>query len=165
MKIREGRPRAIQIVNATEDIQNGGFTPQRSRVARSVRRITSLPFRSHDFHVNLYAHSVFNLTSQSGALMPTVMVRATTILGEFEQVQAELVGNAVILTDGKAGTVETVSLDELHGLRVSIRGHDGKWPISTIKLAQAPNPQSGLLPGVNRAAKATGVRVDRLAFE
>jgi hypothetical protein len=69
--------------------------------------------------------------------MPTVMVRATTILGEFEQVQAELVGKAVILTDGKAGTVETVWLDELHGLRISIGGHDGKWPISTIKLAQA----------------------------
>jgi hypothetical protein len=68
--------------------------------------------------------------------MPTMMVRATTILGEFEQVQAELVGKAVILTDGKAGTVETVWLDELHGLRISIRGHDGKWPISTIKLAQ-----------------------------
>jgi hypothetical protein len=68
--------------------------------------------------------------------MPTMMVRATTILGEFEQVQAELVGKAVILTDGKAGTVEAVWLDELHGLRISIRGHDGKWPISTIKLAQ-----------------------------
>jgi hypothetical protein len=24
----------------------------------------------------------------------------------------------------------------LHGLRLSIRGHDGKWPVSTIKLAQ-----------------------------
>lgn len=71
-----------------------------------------------------------------GRQMPTVMVRATTILGEFEQVQAELIGKAVILTDGKAGTVETVWLDELHGLRISIRGHDGKWPISTIKLAQ-----------------------------
>jgi hypothetical protein len=69
--------------------------------------------------------------------MPTVMIRATTILGEFEHVQAELVGTAVILTDGKAGTVETVWLDELHGLRISIRGHDGKWPISTIKLTQA----------------------------
>ena len=51
------------------------------------------------------------------------------------EVQAELIGTAVILTDGKAGTVETVWLDELHGLRISIRGHDGKWPISTIKLA------------------------------
>jgi hypothetical protein len=68
--------------------------------------------------------------------MPTMMVRATTILGEFEQVQAELVDKAVILTDGKAGTVEAVWLDELHGLRISIRGHDGKWPISTIKLVQ-----------------------------
>jgi hypothetical protein len=69
--------------------------------------------------------------------MPTVMVRATTILSEFERVQAEVIGKAVILTDGKAGTVETVWLDELHGLRISIRGHEGKWPISTIKLAQA----------------------------
>ena len=68
--------------------------------------------------------------------MPTVMVRATTILGEFEQVQAELVGTAVMLTDGKAGTVETVWLDELHGLLISIRGHDGKWPVSTVKLTE-----------------------------
>jgi hypothetical protein len=42
----------------------------------------------------------------------------------------------VILTDGKAGTVECVLLDEMHGLRISIRGHDGKWPVSTIKFAQ-----------------------------
>ena len=64
-------------------------------------------------------------------------VRATTILYEFERVQAEVLGKAVILTDGKAGTVETVWLDELHGLRISIRGHEGKWPISSLKLAQA----------------------------
>ena len=69
--------------------------------------------------------------------MPTAKVRATTILVEFEQAQTELVGKAVILTDGKAGTVESVWLDEMHGLRISIRGHDGKWPVSTIKLAQA----------------------------
>jgi predicted phosphohydrolase len=68
--------------------------------------------------------------------MPIVQVRASTILGEFEQAQAELVGKAVVLTDGKAGTVESVWLDELHGLRISIRGHHGKWPVSTIKLAQ-----------------------------
>ena len=48
----------------------------------------------------------------------------------------ELVGKAVILTDGKAGTVDGIWLDELHGLRISIRGHEGKWPISTVKLAQ-----------------------------
>ena len=68
--------------------------------------------------------------------MPAVKVRASAILSEFEQAQTELVGKAVILTDGKAGTVETVSLDELHGLRISIRGHDGKWPIATVKFAQ-----------------------------
>jgi len=68
--------------------------------------------------------------------MPAAKVRASTILNEFEKAQAELVGKAVILTDGKAGTVEGIWLDEMHGLRISIRGHDGKWPISTIKLAQ-----------------------------
>lgn len=69
--------------------------------------------------------------------MPIVKFRASTILGAFEQAQSELVGKAVILTDGKAGTVENVWLDELHGLRISIVGHDGKWPISTVKLAQS----------------------------
>jgi hypothetical protein len=68
--------------------------------------------------------------------MPAAKVRASAILSEFEQAQTELVGKAVILTDGKAETMETVSLDELHGLRISIRGHDGKWPISTIKFVQ-----------------------------
>jgi hypothetical protein len=68
--------------------------------------------------------------------MSTVKVRASTILREFEQAQTELVGKAVILTDGMAGTVESVSLDEMHGLRISIRGHYGKWPVSTIKFAQ-----------------------------
>jgi hypothetical protein len=60
--------------------------------------------------------------------MPTVKLRASAILGAFEEAQAELVGKAVVLTDGKAGTVENVWLDELHGLRISIKGHEGKWP-------------------------------------
>lgn len=68
--------------------------------------------------------------------MPTAKAYASTILVEFEKAQTELVGKAVVLTDGKAGTVETVVLDEVHGLRISIRGHDGKWPISTIKFLQ-----------------------------
>jgi hypothetical protein len=68
--------------------------------------------------------------------MSIAQVRASIILGEFEQAQNELVGIAVILADGKAGTVEKVWLDEWHGLRVSIRGYDGKWPVSTIKLEQ-----------------------------
>jgi hypothetical protein len=69
-------------------------------------------------------------------IMPAVKQRACTILGEFERAQTELVGKAVILTDGKAGTVESVWLDEIHGLRISIRGHEGNWPVSTIKFAQ-----------------------------
>ena len=69
--------------------------------------------------------------------MPLAKLRASTILGALEQAQAELVGKAVVLTDGKAGTVEHVWLDELHGLRISIKGHDGKWPVSTIKFAQS----------------------------
>ena len=68
--------------------------------------------------------------------MSTAKARASVILAEFEQAQVELVGKAVILTDGKAGTVDKIWLDELHGLRISIRGHDGRWPVSTIKLAQ-----------------------------
>jgi hypothetical protein len=58
------------------------------------------------------------------------------ILGAVDEARSELVGKAVVLTDGKAGTVEGIWLDELHGLRISIRGHDGKWPVSTIKFAQ-----------------------------
>jgi hypothetical protein len=68
--------------------------------------------------------------------MPIAKARALTILAEFNKAEAELVGKAVILTDGKAGTVENIWLDELHGLRISVRGHGGKWPVSTIKLAQ-----------------------------
>jgi hypothetical protein len=68
--------------------------------------------------------------------MPNINLRASEILNAFEQAQSELVGRAVVLTDGKAGTVESVWLDELHGLRISVRGHDGKWPISTLKIAQ-----------------------------
>jgi hypothetical protein len=69
--------------------------------------------------------------------MPTAKVRASTILGAFEDAQSQLVGKAVALTNGMAGTVQNVWLDELHGLRVSILGHDGKWPVSTIKFLQA----------------------------
>jgi hypothetical protein len=72
-----------------------------------------------------------------GHLMPTAKARASAILAEFEHAQTELVGKTVVLADGKAGTVDGVWLDELHGLRISITGHDGKWPVSTIKFAQS----------------------------
>jgi PRC-barrel domain len=72
----------------------------------------------------------------SKVAMPNVKNSASTILTAFGQVQSDLIGKAVVLTDGKAGTVENVWLDELHGLRISIQGHDGKWPVSTIKFTQ-----------------------------
>jgi hypothetical protein len=68
--------------------------------------------------------------------MQTAKAQASVILAKFEQAQTELVGKAVVLTDGKTGTVENIWLDELHGLRISIKGHEGKWPVSTIKFAQ-----------------------------
>jgi PRC-barrel domain len=64
-------------------------------------------------------------------------LQASTILSAFEEARSQLIGRSVVLTDGKAGTVENVWLDELHGLRVSIKGHDGKWPVSTVKLAES----------------------------
>jgi hypothetical protein len=69
--------------------------------------------------------------------MPSVRRRASKILNENGEAQAELIGQAVVLTDGKAGTVENVWLDELHGLRISIKGHDGRWPVSTIKFVES----------------------------
>ena len=63
--------------------------------------------------------------------------RALTILHAFEEADAQLVGKAVVLTDGTAGTVEAIWLDDVHGLRISIKGHPGKWPVSTIKFAQS----------------------------
>jgi hypothetical protein len=59
--------------------------------------------------------------------------RAMNILSELHAAENELVGKAVVLTDGKAGTVDHVFLDEVHGLRISVRGHEGRWPISTVK--------------------------------
>jgi hypothetical protein len=67
----------------------------------------------------------------------TVKRHALTILHAFEEAHAQLVGKAVILTDGTAGTVESVWLDDAHGLRISIKGHPGKRPVSTVKFAQS----------------------------
>ncbi|MCS3896052.1 Mg-chelatase subunit ChlD [Bradyrhizobium japonicum USDA 38] len=68
--------------------------------------------------------------------MPRAKSQAADILRKYHKAETELIGKAVVLTDGKAGTVEGVHLDEAHGLRLSIAGHPGKWPISTIKLVQ-----------------------------
>lgn len=49
--------------------------------------------------------------------MPDAKTYAARILTTFERAQGELVGKAVVLTDGTAGTVEQVWLDEFHGCR------------------------------------------------
>lgn len=63
--------------------------------------------------------------------------RAINILRELHAAEEELVGRAVVMTDGKAGTIDHLYLDDVHGLRISISGHDGQWPISTVKLIQS----------------------------
>ena len=60
--------------------------------------------------------------SLAAEAMMTVKLHASTILAALAEVQSKLVGKAVVLTDGKAGTVENVWLDELHGLRISMQG-------------------------------------------
>ena len=64
-------------------------------------------------------------------------MRAMNILRELYAAEKELVGRAAVLTDGKAGTIDHVFLDDVHGLRISIAGHDGQWPISTVKFIQS----------------------------
>jgi hypothetical protein len=95
----------------------------------SVMVTTCTPFEGNAPPLNLSP-------TNFGDTMTTVKLRASTILSAFGDVESELVGKVVVLTDGKAGTVENVWLDELHGVRLSIKGHDGKWPISTMKIEQ-----------------------------
>ncbi len=59
--------------------------------------------------------------------------RAANIIRELQTAEKELVGRAVVLTNGNAGTIDGVFIDDVHGLRISIRGHEGRWPISTVK--------------------------------
>jgi hypothetical protein len=67
----------------------------------------------------------------------TVEKRAINVLRELHAAEEELVGGAVVMHDGKAGTIDHVYLDDVHGLRISISGHDGEWPISTMKFIQS----------------------------
>jgi len=62
--------------------------------------------------------------------------QAATILSLYEEARSLLIGKSVALTNGKARAVENVWLDELHGLRISTSGHDGKWPVSTIRFPE-----------------------------
>jgi len=71
------------------------------------------------------------------AAVTTLKRLALAILHAFGEAEAQLMGKAVILTDGTAGTVEAIWLDDFHGLRVSIRGHPGKRAVSAVKFAQS----------------------------
>ncbi len=93
-----------------------------------------LPCIRHELHAFMCDPAV--IRTRTSHAMPVAKEQACAILAEFDQAQSELVGKAVILTNGKAGTVDNIWLDEFHGLRISIRGHEGKWPVSTIKLSQ-----------------------------
>jgi hypothetical protein len=59
--------------------------------------------------------------------------RALNILSELHAAEEELIGRGVVMSDGKAGTIEHVFVDDVHGLRISVRGHLGRWPIATVK--------------------------------
>jgi hypothetical protein len=93
-----------------------------------------LPCVCHELHAFMCDAGL--LATYTSYIVSSTKARACAILAEFNKARTELVGKVVILTDGKAGTVGEVWLDEFHGLRISIRGHEGKWPVSTIKLAQ-----------------------------
>ena len=69
--------------------------------------------------------------------MSTGEERAINILRELHAAEEELVGKAVVMTNGKRGTIDHIYLDDVHGLRISISGHDGQWPISTVKFIQS----------------------------
>jgi hypothetical protein len=57
---------------------------------------------------------------------------ATTILDLFYDAH-KLIGVGAVLTNGIAGTIKSVRLDDDHGLRISIGGHLGYWPVSMLK--------------------------------
>lgn len=66
-------------------------------------------------------------------LFDTCSSRALNILSELHAAEEELLGKVVVLSDGKAGAINHLFLDEVHGLRISIGGHEGNWPIATVK--------------------------------
>jgi hypothetical protein len=87
--------------------------------------------------------------------MPSVMRRASKILNEYGAVQSELIGKVVVLSDGKAGAVENVWLDELHGLRISIEGEDGRSQPSSLRRG---NPVAALVAAAGHASPMVAVR-------
>jgi hypothetical protein len=142
--------------SAGSKAKRGSFVPVRFALYElkfsgvdGSREPRTVSLRSREVHVGAFlvqsgrhalhsspVSSSSDSTSYARSPMPAAKVRAVNILSEFVQAQNELVGRAVVLTDAKAGTVESVWLDEVHGLRISVRGHHGKWPVATIKFMQ-----------------------------
>jgi hypothetical protein len=73
-------------------------------------------------------------------VMPSVKRRASKILNEYGAAQSELIGKGVVLTDGKAGTVENVRLDELHGFPSKVMMENGRSQPSSLR---SPRPRIG----------------------
>ena len=69
-------------------------------------------------------------------VMSTGDERTRNILRELHAAEEELLGRTVVMSDGKAGAINGIELDGVHGLRISISGHHGHWPISTIRYIQ-----------------------------
>lgn len=55
------------------------------------------------------------------------------ILEQLHGAEEGLIGRAVIMTNGIAGTVDYTYLDEIYGIGISLKDHTGRWPISTVK--------------------------------
>lgn len=99
----------------------------------SLIEVAAVPSPAHVCAANV-AGVADLFSTRNWPIMTDVLTHASTILAAFERAEAELVGRVVVLSDGKAGTVERIWLDELHGLRLSIRGHFGRWPVASLKL-------------------------------
>ncbi len=63
--------------------------------------------------------------------MPSVKRRASKILDEYGAAQSELIGKAVALTDGKAGTVENIWLDAGYADRALLSKHSNQMKSPT----------------------------------
>ena len=76
---------------------------------------------------------------------------AVAILHAFGKADEQLVGKAVVLTDGTAGTVEAMWLDDVHGLRISIKA------TRESGLSRASNsPKARCRPDLSEAARHSG---------
>ena len=62
-----------------------------------------LPCVCHELHA--FICDAAPPATYTSHIVPIAKPRACAILGEFNKAQTELIGKAVILTDGKAGTV------------------------------------------------------------